>query len=220
MGSQGPPVAAQIAQVPPRPRTSNTQPLPPASLASTFPVPDCQFVRTKPQRWWCSSRVAARYRFKPCSGRQDRPEERPRDTRCSGRPRKRQATPNNPQHPSTVEGPIRAVTARGTKARGCRIRPASGRGFLTNSTCTSCDRVHIPDGASLRHNCQFDGLRFSPNSDGDNREAGVADLLGILETAGASARQNGPQPYACCPGGQPAIHDCFAARLSPGCFSS
>ena len=68
-------------------------------------------------------------------------------------------------------------------------------------------------GASLRHNCQFDGLRFSPNSDGDNREAGVADLLGILETAGASARQNGPQPYAG-PGGQP------AARLSPGCFSS
>ena len=162
MGLQGSPVAAQIAQDPFRPRTSNTQPLPPASLASTFPVPDCQPVRTKSQRWWCSSRQQQDVRCKPCSGRRDRPEKRPRDTRCSGRP-------SSPQQPSTVEGPIRAVTARGTKARGCRIRPASERGLLTDSTCTGCDRVHVP---------------------------GVADLLGILETAGASARQNGPQPYA------------------------
>lgn len=106
--------------------------------------------------------TAARCSVQTVSGRRDRPEERPRDTRCSGRP-------SSPQQPSTVEGPIRAVTARGTKARGCRIRPASERGLLTDSTCTGCDRVHVP---------------------------GVADLLGILETAGASARQNGPQPYA------------------------
>jgi len=54
----------------------------------------------------------------------ERPGNAPRHENA-GRPSSLQATPNTPQQPSTAEGPIRAVTARGTKARGRRIWPAS-----------------------------------------------------------------------------------------------